>query len=208
MQDRGALPTYQESALRRTLRVSIALSAVLCGLFLVVLPISYFRESPDIDANGEIQSNALLSVGLLNISALNGDCWIYTSDLPCYCGIYPLAGAWGGVPSTKHRDWGWDNGHYGIEQNSFIDKTGNSAGLAIYGDFPGIYYRHFEWRGTPDPWTTLAISLWYPIVLFAVAPSLWVICKYWYRLQYNAWSLLLLTTVVAIMTSAAIFVWR
>jgi hypothetical protein len=46
-----------------------------------------------------------------------------------------------------------------------------------FGDDGGIYYRYFEWddycgTGHLIHWT-LTVSLWYPIVLFAVFPVIW-----------------------------------
>lgn len=47
----------------------------------------------------------------------------------------------------------------GIEEDTFPQKKG-------FGDTWGVYYRQFEW---PDStlWT-LTVSVWYPIVIFAI----------------------------------------
>ena len=39
-------------------------------------------------------------------------------------------------------------------------------------DFPGVYYRYFRFPAHTT-WS-LMVSLWYPIVLFAIPPALWI----------------------------------
>lgn len=39
-------------------------------------------------------------------------------------------------------------------------------------DWYGIYYRYFHWRAGDTLWT-LMISLWYPLLLCLVLPSIW-----------------------------------
>jgi hypothetical protein len=40
-------------------------------------------------------------------------------------------------------------------------------------DLPGIYFRHITLQGSAPAYTTLRASLWYPVLLFAVLPSVW-----------------------------------
>jgi hypothetical protein len=40
-------------------------------------------------------------------------------------------------------------------------------------DFPGVYYRYFFRSSAHTTWS-LMVSLWYPIVLFAILPALWL----------------------------------
>jgi len=39
-------------------------------------------------------------------------------------------------------------------------------------DFPGVYYRYFRFSAHTT-WSFM-LSLWYPIVLFAIMPALWL----------------------------------
>ncbi len=45
---------------------------------------------------------------------------------------------------------------------------------AAFGDSYGIYYRYFEW---PDKSVlyTLSVTLWYPLIGFAIAPFYWLV---------------------------------
>lgn len=42
-----------------------------------------------------------------------------------------------------------------------------------WGDAYGIYYRYFRWSDGRSLWT-LMVSLWYPLLLFAALPVVWV----------------------------------
>lgn len=47
-----------------------------------------------------------------------------------------------------------------------------------FGDFLGIYYRHHSLSSEGDIWWTLCISLWWPVVLFSISPSLFLYRKH------------------------------
>jgi len=53
-----------------------------------------------------------------------------------------------------------------------------------FGDICGIYYRYFRWADSGDVLWTLSVSLFYPMIVFAVLPTIWV----WK--QWRAWMLL------------------
>jgi hypothetical protein len=65
----------------------------------------------------------------------------------------------------------FNDAEYGPYRGSIVGLAGNEyPHTRGFGDTLGIYYRHFTW---PDSvlWT-LAVSLWYPILLFSLWP-LW-----------------------------------
>ncbi|HEV2329614.1 MAG TPA: hypothetical protein VGY56_12610 [Verrucomicrobiae bacterium] len=38
----------------------------------------------------------------------------------------------------------------------------------------GLYFRSIGYAGKDETWWTLIISLWYPLVIFAILPAVWV----------------------------------
>ncbi|MBN2445765.1 MAG: hypothetical protein JXO22_03515 [Phycisphaerae bacterium] len=59
-----------------------------------------------------------------------------------------------------------------------------------FGYVAGIYYRHHTWTWPQyDTWWTLCMSSWYPIIIFAVLPTIWLLRRWLARqrrLLYNA----------------------
>jgi hypothetical protein len=68
---------------------------------------------------------------------------------------------------------------YGPYRGSIIWISGDGSPEPIierhwWSDAPGVYYRHFRWPDSSDTLWTLAVSLAYPALLFAVFPAIWV----------------------------------
>jgi hypothetical protein len=153
-------------------------SAVVGILSLILLPVSQSLRLPDYASHSDaIDPNASFSIGSFHCAISRGRIWYFNDELPYVGSILGMDGTWGGKRTTERTDWAWGTNRYAVEQASFIDDKGQSAGRARYGDVPGIYYRHFEWSNDPRPWWTLAASLWYPVALSAMLPSWWLIRK-------------------------------
>jgi len=63
----------------------------------------------------------------------------------------------------------YNNARYGPYTGSVVGLVGDDVPVQRgFGDSLGVYYRHFFW---PDHvvWT-LAVTVWYPLVLFAIWP--------------------------------------
>jgi hypothetical protein len=164
---------------RRITAILAIVSFASSVLSLLLLPFSYGLDLPEhVRGSNDIDSKATFSIGSLHCGAVGGRLWFFNDVLPYTGSIISLEGSWGGKSTTQRTDWSWGFRRYGIAQESFIDDSGQAAGKDRYADFPGIYYRHFEWWNRTDPWWTLAVSLWYPAVLFAVLPSWCIIRKY------------------------------
>ncbi len=151
--------------------------SVFClSFFIVLFLVSLFLEMPDIAIDGKsMDHKTSIPLGHFRCLAFGGSLWFYTGAYP-YCGsIIGIQGVWDGVPAEKHEDWAWVYQQYGLVQQSYIDMSGNSVGKVRFGDFPGIYYRHFETKSGSIPWWTLATSIFYPIALSAVLPCAWSI---------------------------------
>jgi hypothetical protein len=67
----------------------------------------------------------------------------------------------------------------GPYQGSIIALDGNPRLRQVgWGDAYGIYYRHFRWLDSGQTMWTLAVSLWYPTVLFSILPAAWAWCRW------------------------------
>lgn len=192
-------PLLKLGRLKRLLSIATISLAACCFGFLILFPTSFFLHLPEYDSDlKSIEPNASISFGSFHCVASRGQLWFYTREVP-YCGsILGFEGLWDEVSVTTQQDWQWSNSGYGLLQESYIDQTGQSAGRARYGDFPGIYYRSFQWRSSKSIWSTLAISLWYPTGLSAILPSWWLARRIRVRLRLKLRTLLIAITVIAI----------
>jgi hypothetical protein len=76
--------------------------------------------------------------------------------------------------------WLWRIGeNYEIAKQIVFDGNGAIQVTETGADFPGIYYRHFQWPNSPQPLWTLMVSLWYPLLVFSVLPSVWIL-RHWH----------------------------
>lgn len=70
----------------------------------------------------------------------------------------------------------FNDAEYGPYRGSIVGLAGNqSPHTNAFGDTLGVYYRHFTW---PDSvhWT-LAVSMWYPILMFSAWPAWHLIAR-------------------------------
>ena len=117
----------------------------------------------------------------------DGGIWFFSLDVP-YTGSVRHGGDEQGIyyeggRARATRDRSWVVGHFGFVQTSYAGDKGEFVGRDRSADLPGIYYRQFVWWKQEFPWWTLRVSLWHPIVLFAILPMLWVIRRrgFWFR---------------------------
>ncbi|MEN1679123.1 MAG: hypothetical protein AAGJ46_05990 [Planctomycetota bacterium] len=186
--------------------VSAATSLSVAGflLCLAILPLSYLMDLPSPDGSGGIETGSAIRVGSLRIAASDGRLWLFNNDLPYSGSTISLEGSWDGVPVAERRDWGFDGGRFGIEQVSYIDADGRCAGSARFGDFPGIYYRHFSWRTISSPWATLSISVGYAAACLSVLPLVWLTRRLLVHLKYTTRSLLMVMTIAALVLAGTV----
>jgi len=85
-----------------------------------------------------------------------------------------------GIGVSRHFHFGFFDGGVWFYSDE-LPYQGSMIGIAEDpslpqvrgGDFPGVYYRSFRIRAE-NTWT-LMVSLWYPILLSAIAPAAWII---------------------------------
>jgi hypothetical protein len=161
---------------KRLSTVLTAGSAIVGGLLLIILPISYHFEH---------RRNAVAITSSLWIAVYDGTVW-FDSQFPPSRGRISDIGH-GKVPyeggeAHAAKDWGWYIGAYGIGQRTFRGEQDEFVAKDRGLHLPGIYYRHFEREKEPLLWW-VSVSLWYPILLSAVLPFLWICYRdsLWFR---------------------------
>jgi hypothetical protein len=160
---------------KRIATIFTVTSAIICCLLLACLPVSYHLVLSDVDTDSRrvIAHDSIAITPHFRCGISGGGIWFFNLDYPYSGSTRHISDGQGGIfyrggRAREKHDWGCRAGGYGISQVSFIGEQGELVGKDRFGDLPGIYYRHFEW------WT-LRLSLWYPILLFAVLPALWVV---------------------------------
>ncbi|MEK6259077.1 MAG: hypothetical protein AABP62_10725 [Planctomycetota bacterium] len=71
------------------------------------------------------------------------------------------------------------NRNEGPYRGSLITVEGDPHPPVVTGvdwEFPRIYYRHIRWDDSLT-WT-LMVSLWYPLILFAIGPLIWGVSRW------------------------------
>ena len=174
--------------MKRITNITTVASAVLCCLFFVLLPVSYHLTLTDFDSQSRRvvshDSVAMTSHSRCGIS--NGGIWLFSLDVPYTGSVRHLGDERGvlyeGGHARRTRDRSWIVGHFGFVQTSYTGEEDEFVGRDRGADLPGIYYRHFIWGKQTAPWWTLRVSLWYPIVLFAILPLFWMIRRkgFWF----------------------------
>jgi hypothetical protein len=160
----------------RLYTVAVIASGIICSLLLVYFPISYHFDNPP----------PRISVSsFLGISIFDGDVVFDSRSHPYHGNISEIdAGRvpYEGGQAHAIKDWDWRIGYYSFGQRTFIGERDEFVAKDIYLILPGAYYRHFEWETEPLLWTVI-FSLWYPILLFAILPLLWIFrrARLWFR---------------------------
>ena len=165
---------------RITANLTIA-SAIACGLFVILFSFSYNLILTGIDT----ETGALIPKNSVYVTE-RCRCGVSEGAACCFSHEYPFRGSLrllgddcggvyyqGGGRARMRIDLSCLASGWGFSRVSYIGEQGQCVGKDFGGDLPGIYYRHFDWLNGPRPVWTLRSSLWYPILLFAILPSLW-----------------------------------
>lgn len=171
----------------RCLQIATMGSGVLAFACVLLFPISEFLTVVEMQENGFGPHHAIKLTTTFHCGISRGGVWFFNQGGPYTGSLRFIDGGEDGLISSSGglvrvtRDWSWILGESGVVQESYWDyKTGVLVGRDRSADFPGIYLRHFDWKINGPPWTTLRISLWYPLLLFSILPGWWAIrrrCK-------------------------------
>jgi hypothetical protein len=148
--------------------ILILLSAIGFCLFVVLLPVSYSLNLMKNMVNGSHSPSDSIPI-ILNyrLGFENGGVWLYTAPFPYEGGIWNLSSDDDPPPITST----WYLGEYGFGHWIYLGRRPISAREC---DLPGIYFRRFWNFDANPPYTTLRISLWYPILVLAILPARWI----------------------------------
>lgn len=156
--------------IKRTVTTLSLLSAIALCLLVLVWPISYLLDlSRNLGTDNIAPSDSIPVTPSYYLGFERGSMWLYTLSMP-YRGSIMWIGDTNDPPPIVRE---WRFGDYGF---AHIVRVGKGEKLSERScDLPGIYFRRF-WRFDKDPpYTTLCLSLWYPVLLSAVMPLLWII---------------------------------
>lgn len=154
-------------------------AGIICCLAIVLLPISYSQELADYDSAARrlFSPDSVAVTSNARCGIYKGGVWLFSGDVP-YMGssmhVVDSDGRVGyehGRRTRETRDWCWTLKDFGFLQATYTGENGEFVGRDRAADLPGIYYRHFEWWKQVRPWWTVRVSLCYPIVAFAVLPT-------------------------------------
>jgi hypothetical protein len=167
--------------MRKPLPILGALAALSGVSFLLAAVLSMVSYSLD------MQRHSVALSPRFHVGFFDGRAWFYSHEWP-YTGstIHISDGdrvTYGG--SVGHRinpTASWRLGDYGKFRETYVGDAREVVGRDTGSDFPGIYYRAFDWVGHEPLWT-LRISLLYPLLLLAGIPALWA--SRWLRLKYK-----------------------
>jgi hypothetical protein len=155
---------------KRALTSLTLLSAVVLCFFVVMWPLSYFLDLSRSLGTGKLAPSDSVSITPhYHLGFERGGLWIYTYEMP-YRGSIMWIRFPDDPPSVVHA---WTFGDYGFSHSVDFHKSEKLSERAC--DLPGIYFRRF-WRFDDSPtYTTLRMSLCYPILLLAVLPMMWIL---------------------------------
>lgn len=153
---------------------------ILCVFLAIIFSVSYHLPIWDTDSKTWSPINFIAVTSHFHVRFYLGGLWFSSDELPYMGSIRHLSDE-KGIPYEKGRyaheirDGVWRIGEdYGFGRITYVGEQNEFVGRDICGDLPGIYYRHFVWWKEKDTEWTLMISLWYPILLFAIAPAFWI----------------------------------
>lgn len=154
---------------KRALTTLTLLSAVVLCLLVVMWPASYFLNlSRSIGTAKHAPSDSIPVSPDYRLGFERGSLWLYTYEMPYRGGIMWISST-NDPPPVFHAS---TLGDYGFYHSIVSNKSEKLSERAC--DLPGIYFRRF-WRfDDQPPYTTLSMSLWYPMLLSVVLPFWWV----------------------------------
>lgn len=165
--------------MKRCHTIMTVASGIGCALLGIVFPISYHVRVSSYDETSRkwIQTYSIGSGTHFRMGFEDGGVWFYNYEHPWVGGMRHMADEKGVIYKGGHahrvNDFAWHIGwDYGIYQFSLVGEHGEFVDKERDCRLTGIFYCYFSPADYPPPEWTLKISLWYPILLFAILPAL------------------------------------
>jgi hypothetical protein len=154
---------------KRALTTLTLLSAVVLCLLVVMWPASHFLNLSRSLGTGKLTpSDSIPITPHYHLGFERGSMWLYTYAMPYRGSIMWLSNTNDPPPVVR----AWILGDYGFSHTVLSNASEKMSERTC--DLPGIYFRRFWSFDDKPPYTTLCMSLWYPIFLSAVLPLLWI----------------------------------
>ena len=154
---------------KRTFTILASLSAIGFCFLLIIWPVSYYLDlSRSIGSGKPTPSDSIPITPHYRLGFEGGSMWLYTHAMPYQGSIMWISGTNDPPPVVR----AWNLGPYGFAHIVRSVRSGKMSESTC--DLPGIYFRRF-WDFDANPaWTTLRMSLGYPLLLLAILPALWL----------------------------------
>ena len=161
--------------MKRTLTTLTLLSGIVLCFLVVMWPVSYFMDLSRNFGTGKLAPSDSIPVSPdYRMGFERGSLWLYTYAMPYRGGIVWMSST-NDPPPQVHE---WSLGGYGFGHSVHSNKTDKLS--KRYCDLPGVSFLSLWHFDDKPPYTTLELSLWYPILPLAVLPVLW-----FYRRRYS-----------------------
>lgn len=159
--------------MKRLPKIATIASAIILGLLVIIWPVSYSLNLVRGIRTGKLApSDSITLISGYRLGFENGAAWFYNYEMPWFGGTIGLSdGPNAPKPVVRH----WCFGGYGWGYEKHYDKQNKLTEIDSGCDFPGIYCRRFWTQGHDPAYTTLRISLCYPLLLSAIFPLLWIL---------------------------------
>jgi hypothetical protein len=165
---------WASGPMKSTFAISTMVSVVAFCFLMVIWPVSYHMDlSRGLGSGKLIPSDSIPIVPDYRLGFERGRVWLYNYDIPYRGSIVWISSTNDPAPIIQ----GWGLGEWGYNHSIRVSKTGKLKLSERACDLPGVYFRRFWDFNNSPPYTTLEISLWYPVLLSAILPSLWVLRK-------------------------------
>lgn len=131
-------------------------------LLAIIWPVSYRLDLCRGLGSGK-PSDSVPLISDYRVGFEDGGIWLYNYEIPW------MGGTWG---FANARNYSWH--HCGFAHFIDFDKEGKIVTSERECNLPGIYFRRFWTPGHNPAYTTLSLSLCYPVLLSAILPLLWI----------------------------------
>ena len=158
---------------KRLFKIVTIASAMILTILIIMWPASYNLNLAKGLRTGKLApSDSIPLIFGYRLGFENGGVWLYNYEMPWFGGTYSLTS---GSNSSKPVVRYWHSGDYDLGYEADYDGKNKVVGVENDCDLPGIYFRQFWTLGKGPSYTTLMVSLCYPVLMSAVLPMLWIL---------------------------------
>jgi hypothetical protein len=157
--------------MKKVSTIPTLVSGAVCCFLLVLLPVSYHLSlvGEDIQSRRLSPHDSGAITSRFHVGFMDGGLWFFSHDCPYMGSLTDIVG-----PNTREIISSWDAAGYDFGEVRYVTNQGEVLEKKRFCTLPGVYFRHFLLHGEVASRWTLMVSLWYPILVMAVLPALWI----------------------------------